>query len=88
MREVEKWYRQQRAIQKSGLKTKAPDQWRNSRIAAIKRAMKEMGKVNETYYPELSDRLNMKKPFTSLTKLTKTDLQRVYDMVLRDNRGS
>ena len=86
--EVQKWYRQQRAIQKSGLKTKAPDQWRNARIAAIKRAMKEMGKVNETYYPELSDRLNMKKPFTSLTKLTRTDLQRVYDMVLRDNRGS
>ena len=88
MSDVEKWYRLQRAIQKSGLKTKAPDQWRKSRIAAIKRAMKEKEKVNETYYPELSDRLNMKKPFTSLTKLTKTDLQRVYDMVLRDNRGS
>ena len=41
-----------------------------------------MGKTNETYYPELSDRLNMKKPFTSLTRLTKTDLDRVYQMVL------
>src|SRR5882724_1440903 len=33
-----------------------------------------MRKTNEAYYPELSDRLNMKKPFTSLTRLTKTDL--------------
>ncbi len=85
MPEVEKWYRQQRAIQKGGYKTKAPDQWRTSRITAIKAAMSSMGKVNETYYPELSDRLNMKKPFTSLKKLTKTDLDRVYRMALRDS---
>jgi hypothetical protein len=37
-----------------------------------------------TYYAEISTRLNMKKPFVSLTKLTKTDLERVYTMVLRD----
>jgi hypothetical protein len=84
---VETWYRQQKAIQTSGYKTKAPDQWRASRIKAIKAAMNSMGKTNELYYPELSDRLNMKNAFTSLTKLTKTDLDRVYQMVLRDSRG-
>ena len=83
---VETWYRQQKAIQTSGYKTKAPDQWRASRIRAIKSAMTGMGKSNESYYPELSDRLNMKKAFTSLTRLTKTDLDRVYQMVLRDSR--
>jgi hypothetical protein len=81
---VEAWYRQQKAIQTSGYKTKAPDQWRALRVKAIKAAMNSMGKTNENYYPELSDRLNMKKPFTSLTRLTKTDLDRVDQMVGRD----
>jgi hypothetical protein len=85
---VEGWYRQQKAMQTSGYKTKAPDQWRASRIKAIKAAMNSLGKSNENYYPELSDRLNMKRPFTSLTRLTKTDLDRVYQMVLRDSRRS
>lgn len=83
---VEAWYRQQKAIQTTGYKTKAPDQWRASRIKAIKAAMTSMGKVNQIYYPELADRLNMKKAFTSLTRLTKTDLDRVYQMALRDSR--
>lgn len=83
---VEAWYRQQKALQISGYKTKAPDEWRASRIKAIKAAMNSLGKRNETYYPELSDRLNMKRAFTSLTRLTKTDLSRVYQMVLRDSR--
>jgi hypothetical protein len=83
---VAAWYRQQKAIQTTGYKTKAPDQWRASRIKAIKSAMRSMGRNNESYYPELSDRLNMKRPFTSLTRLTKTDLDRVYHMVLRDGR--
>ncbi len=86
MPDVEAWYRQQKAIQTTGYKTKAPDQWRAARTKAIKAAMRSMGKTNETYYPELSNRLNMKKPFTSLTRLTKTDLDRVYQMVLRDSR--
>ena len=86
MPEVEAWYRQQLAILKSGLKTKLPDAWRNSRYAAIHRAMQQMGVEKLAYYAHLSGRLRMKKPFTSLTKLTKTDLERVYNMVLRDAR--
>jgi hypothetical protein len=83
---VEAWYRQQKAIQTRGYKAKAPDQWRALRIKAIKAAMTSMGNTNEAYYSELSDRLNMKKAFISLTRLTKTDLDRVYQMVLRDSR--
>ena|GEM_PF-1118097 len=83
---VEAWYRQQKAIQTTGYKTKAPDQWRAARIKAIKAAMNSMRKTKETYYPELSGRLNLKRAFVSLTGLTKTDLARVYQMVLRDAR--
>jgi len=86
MPEVEAWFREQRAIQTRGLKTKAPDLWRNKRIGAIKAVMKAMNREADklVYYREISDRLNMKKPFVSLTKLTKTDLDRVYNLVLRD----
>lgn len=86
MEQVESWQRQQMAILKSERKTKAPETWRNDRIAAIKAAMSAMGRSNAEYYPELSDRLNMKRGFTSVTRLTKTDLDRVYRMVLADAR--
>ncbi|HWA08300.1 MAG TPA: hypothetical protein VG838_02420 [Opitutaceae bacterium] len=86
MPEVEGWYREHRAILTSGLKTKAPELWKNARIGSIKKAMKKMNREADKldYYLEISDRLNMKRPFTSLTKLTKTDLDRVYRLVLRD----
>lgn len=84
--EVAGWYRQQIAIAKSKRRTKAPDQWRGDRIVAIKTAMRMMNKSKEIYYQELSNRLNMKRGFQSLTKLTKTDLERVYRMVLSDAR--
>jgi len=87
MPEVEAWYRQQSAITKRGWKTKAPDAFRNARYAAIHMAMQQMGVDKIKYYADVSVRLKMKKPFASLTKLTKQDLERVYTMVLRDARG-
>lgn len=81
------WFRQQRAIQTRGLKTKAPNEWRSRRIGAIKAMMRELGLSKEDYYPQVSKRLRMKKPFTSLTALTRTDLDRVYTMVHRDAHG-
>ncbi|MEO5960598.1 MAG: hypothetical protein ABIR80_15905 [Opitutaceae bacterium] len=84
MVDVEAWFVQQRAIQTRGLKTKAPDQWRDRRIGAIKKAMERMGMDKANYYPEIANRLKMKRPFASLNDLTKTDLDRVYTMVLRD----
>lgn len=86
MENVEAWYLQQRAIQKRGLKLNAPDLYRGERIKAIKAAMNQMGKTNETYYPMLSKRLKMRKPFISLKDLTKRDLDRIYTMVLRNAR--
>jgi len=84
--EAEAWYRQQLAIQKRGWKTKAPDEWRKARYAAIHMAIQQMGVNKLAYYADLSARLKMTKPFTTTTTLTKKDLERVYTMVLRDAR--
>jgi hypothetical protein len=78
------WYQQQRAIGTRGLRNKLPDAWRNARYAGIKRAMQVLGESNDTYYPQLTERLNLRRQFTSLTHLTKRDLERVYRMALRD----
>jgi len=88
MPEVRAWFIEQRAIQKRGLKTKLPDEWRRNRMTAIKAAMDEMSKTKEIYYPEISQRLRMRQPFTSLKDLTKKDLERVYTLVLRDAHGT
>ena len=82
---VREWYRQQMGILTRGLKRKSPAKWQNSRMGSIKAAMKEMGRTNEDYYPELAARLKIK-PFSSLTELTKTNLERVYSRVMVDKR--
>jgi len=84
MADAEAWYRQQKAIQKRGYKSKAPDVFISERIKSIKTAMAQIGKTNEIYYPELSIRLKMKKPFCSLKELTKRNLDRVYGLVRSD----
>ena len=80
------WFAEQRAIQKRGLKTKLPGAWKNERIKAIKAAMGEINVKKETYYPEISRRLKIAPPFTSLPDLTKVDLERVYTLVLGEAR--
>lgn len=84
--EARSWYTQQKAILTSGLRTKAPDAWRNSRYAAIKRTMQILGVSNDVYYPRIAERLKLRRPFTSLKQLTKRDLERAYAMALRDSR--
>lgn len=84
--EAEDWYRQQKAILTRKLKTKAPNAWRNARYSAIKQAMRTLGVDNATYYPQSAARLKMRRPFEHLTDLTKRDLDRVYNMALRDAR--
>jgi hypothetical protein len=86
MPDVKRWFIQQRAIQTGSQKGKAPEIWQNKRIIAIKAAMRQMGVTNESYYPDVAQRLRMKKPFESLKNLTKRDLERVYTLVMRDAR--
>ena len=86
MPEIQRWHKEQLIILKAEGRKTAPELWKNDRITAIKSAIRQMGRSNEDYYPELSDRLNMKRAFKSLPKLTKTDLERVYRMVMSDAR--
>ncbi len=81
MPEVEAWHRQQMNLLKAGRKTTDPQSWRNSKYSSIKLQMVKMSREKAEYYPELSSRLNMKKPFVSLTKLSKHDLERVARLV-------
>jgi hypothetical protein len=81
---VEAWYRLQLNLIKADRKTSDPNSWKNAKIKSIKMKMGKMKRTNEDYYPELSARLNMKKPFISLTKLSKHDLERVERMVSYD----
>ncbi len=84
MEDARKWYRAVAGIEKRKHKTRAPARWQGERITAIKSVMSSLGRKKEDYYPEISRRLKMKKPFVSLKDLTKTDLERVYNLVLRD----
>jgi len=86
MREAEDWYQTQKAIQKEGWKSKAPDLYRTRLIGSIKAGMNEMGVTNATYYPELSKRLKMKNAITHLPDLTTANLRRVYNAVRADVR--
>jgi hypothetical protein len=86
MPDVKTWFLQHRAMQTQGQRTKAPDIWRKKRITAIKAAMGSLGLTNEAYYPQLAQKLRMKKAFTSLKHLTNRDLERVYRKVMEDAR--
>lgn len=81
---VESWYKQQINILKQGRKVTDPEQWRKDTYGKIKGMMGKMGRVKDDYYSDLSNRLNMKKPFKSLTKLSKNDLLHAEGMVGRD----
>lgn len=84
MPEVKAWHRQQINLLKADRKTTDPQSWKNSKYSSIKSKMGKMSRTKDEYYPELSSRLNMKKAFTSLTKLSKHDLERVNRLVEYD----
>lgn len=84
MSDVQKWYDQQINLTKAQRKISDPQSWRNGKIASIKSNMNKMGISDVAYYPEISKRLKMKKPFTTLTSLSKNDLERVARLVKYD----
>lgn len=65
------------------------DEQETTTRAAMKRLTRHFfisynkGRENEDYYPEVATRLKMK-PFASLTKVTDRDLQRIYQLALRE----
>ncbi len=82
---VKDWYLVEKAKLVRKAKRKSPAIHSSSLIGAIMAGMRTMGVTKEAYYPEVARRLKMK-PFASLKELSSTDLEKVYNMVLRDKR--
>jgi len=80
---VEDWVRFVRREIQGKARRKMPAVFRAGKIPAIKASMQRMRRTNEDYYPEIAARLKMR-PFLSLNDLSPKNLERVYQMVLRD----
>ena len=82
---VEQWFQAARGRFLRSSKAKkggaSAAQWKTS----IKTTMKVMNRTNEDYYPGIADRLKIPR-FESLTNLSPTDLEKVYNLVRRDVR--
>lgn len=81
--EVRGWVRVvQKELEKKAQR-KAPAVFVAARIPAIKTRMTGMGRTNSEYYPEIATRLKIRR-FESLKDLSPKNLERVYQLVLRD----
>ena len=87
MTAIQDWCTLQRNLQAAGLETKAPDEWKRRKIVSIKANMTAMNKDKECYYREITLRLGLRPPLSSLKKLTKVDLKRVAALVRYDRKG-
>lgn len=83
MPDVKAWHEAVRREIQAKARRKAPGIYRQGKIPGIKKRMKAMGRTNEDYYPEIARRLGMRR-FSSLNGLSTKNLDRVYQLVLRD----
>ncbi len=83
LHEVRDWVRITRKELENKARRKAPEVFKSAKIPAIKANMREMGRSKDDYYPEIATRLKMRR-FTSLNELSPKNLERVYQLVLRD----
>jgi hypothetical protein len=83
MPDVKAWYEGVRREIQNKSKRRAPGIYRQGKIPGIKQRMKAMGRTNEDYYPEIAQRLKIR-TFSSLKDLSATNLDKVYQLVLRD----
>ena len=83
--EVRDWVRVVRKDLEKKAQRKAPEVFMAARIPAIKARMRDMGRANTDYYPEIATRLKMRR-FASLNDLSPKNLERVYQLVLRDSK--
>lgn len=81
--DVRKWVQLAKCDLEGKAMTKAPEVFKAARISAIKARMSNMGRTNADYYPEIATRLKMRR-FASLKDLSPKNLERVYQLVIRD----
>jgi hypothetical protein len=77
------WVRITRKKLENKARRTAPEVFKSGKIPAIKAKIREMGRSNDDYYPEVATRPKMRR-FTSLTELSPKNLGRVYQLVLGD----
>jgi len=83
MGDAEQWYKVSKRNLIRTPKAKRSGLSDSSWKIAIKTMMKEMGRTNEDYYPEIAARLEIPR-FSSITKLSSKRLEKVYNLVRRD----
>jgi hypothetical protein len=83
--DVRDWVRVVRKGLEKKAQRKAPEVFMAARIPAIKARMTDMSRTNSDYYPEIATRLKIRR-FASLKDLSPKNLERVYQLVLRDSK--
>ena len=86
MPEVKAWYQAVKRETRNNARRRKPKIFKTGKIPGIKARMRQMGKTNEDYYPEIAHRLGIRR-FSSLNDLSTKNLERVYRLVLRDASG-
>ena len=85
MLEAKAWFLKNRGVLNSKPRARKLGSADAQQKKKIKTLMRQMGRTNEDYYPEIAARLKLP-IFTSLTKLSSKNLERVCGVVTRDSK--
>ncbi len=77
------WLRQQVPQQRSKIRRKAPDEWRQQLFKSIWSKAGRLGLAKQEVYDLAFRRLALKEPITSLKELGEQKLKKLYDIIIR-----
>ena len=77
------WLQKQGAIQKPKLRRTNNTEWRNKNYTAIYSKLRQLGYKKEKAYEIANEKLNLKKPISSLKELGEQNLERLYQIIMR-----
>lgn len=77
------WLRQQVPQQRSKIRRKAPDEWRQQLFKSIWSKAGRLGLEKQEVYDLAFRRLALKEPITSLKELGEQKLKKLYDIIIR-----
>lgn len=77
------WLRQQVPQQRSKIRRKAPDEWRQQLFKSIWSKAGRLGLEKQEVYELAFRRLALKEPITSLKELGEQKLKKLYDIIIR-----
>jgi hypothetical protein len=75
------WLQQQRAMLQPKLRRKSNPAWRKNKYTGIYSRAKELGLSHSQVHVLANERLDLRKPISSLTELCDRDLERLYNIV-------